>query len=46
MPTPPAGAELDRLAINTLKMLAVDAVEQAKSGHPGLPMGCAEIGAH
>ena len=43
MPTTPAGAELDRLAINTLKMLAVDAVEQAKSGHPGLPMGAADL---
>jgi transketolase len=31
-----------RLAINTLKMLAVDAVEQARSGHPGLPMGAAD----
>jgi transketolase len=42
MPTPAAGADLDRLAINTIKMLAVDAVEQAKSGHPGLPMGAAD----
>ena len=30
-------------AIQTLKMLAVDAVEAAKSGHPGSPMGQAEI---
>ncbi|HYV86102.1 MAG TPA: transketolase [Patescibacteria group bacterium] len=42
MPTPAAGTDLDRLAINTIKMLAVDAVEQAKSGHPGLPMGAAD----
>jgi transketolase len=28
---------------NALRMLAVDAVEAAKSGHPGLPMGMAEI---
>jgi transketolase len=34
--------ELARLAVNTIKMLAVDAVEQAKSGHPGLPMGAAQ----
>ena len=34
--------ELSRLAINTIKMLAVDAVEKAKSGHPGLPMGAAD----
>jgi len=28
-------------AINTIRMLAADAVQQAKSGHPGLPMGMA-----
>lgn len=32
-----------RLAANTLRMLAVDAVEQARSGHPGLPMGAADF---
>jgi transketolase len=31
-----------RLAVDTIKMLAVDAVEQARSGHPGLPMGAAD----
>lgn len=31
-----------RLAANTLRMLAVDAVERANSGHPGLPMGAAD----
>ncbi|MBI5560282.1 MAG: transketolase [Deltaproteobacteria bacterium] len=30
---------LDGLCINTLRFLAVDAVEKAKSGHPGMPMG-------
>lgn len=30
-------------AINTIKMLSVDAVEAARSGHPGLPMGCSDI---
>ncbi len=35
-------AELDRLAINTIKTLAIDAVERANSGHPGLPMGAAD----
>ncbi|MBI5655888.1 MAG: transketolase [Geobacter sp.] len=30
------------LGANTLRMLAVDAVEQAASGHPGLPMGAAD----
>jgi transketolase len=29
--------------VNTIKFLAVDGVEKAKSGHPGMPMGCAEL---
>jgi transketolase len=33
--------KLDDLCINTIRMLSADAVEQAKSGHPGLPMGAA-----
>jgi transketolase len=35
--------ELDQLSINTLRFLAVDQVESAKSGHPGAPLGCAPI---
>jgi transketolase len=35
--------ELDQLSINTLRFLAVDQVEAAKSGHPGAPLGCAPI---
>jgi transketolase len=35
-------AEHDRMA-NAIRVLAMDAVEQAKSGHPGLPMGAADI---
>src|SRR5689334_17288800 len=31
---------------NTIRALAMDAVQKADSGHPGLPMGCAEIGAY
>ena len=31
---------------NTIRSLTMDAVEQAGSGHPGLPMGCAELGAY
>ena len=34
---------LDELSIDTLRLLAVDAVERAKSGHPGAPLGCAPI---
>jgi transketolase len=36
-------AALDQLSIDTLRLLAVDAVEKAKSGHPGAPLGCAPI---
>ncbi|MGH9870276.1 MAG: transketolase [Candidatus Polarisedimenticolia bacterium] len=35
--------DLSRLAVNTIKMLSVDAVEKARSGHPGLPMGAADV---
>ncbi len=35
--------EIDQISINTLRFLAVDAVEKAKSGHPGAPLGCAPI---
>ena len=35
--------DTDQLCINTVRTLALDAVEQAKSGHPGLPLGCAPM---
>jgi len=35
---------IEDLAINTIRFLAVDAVEKANSGHPGLPMGGAAMG--
>jgi transketolase len=41
-PAASARAEHDRMA-NAIRALAMDAVEQAKSGHPGLPMGAADI---
>ncbi len=36
-------SEQDHLAITTIRMLALDGVEKAKSGHPGLPLGCAPL---
>src|SRR5437773_3202632 len=35
--------KLEELCVNTIRFLAVDAVEKAKSGHPGTPMGLADI---
>jgi transketolase len=35
--------EIDKLCISTLRLLAVDMVEKAKSGHPGLPLGAAPL---
>src|SRR5258708_2351456 len=34
-------SDLDQLCINTIRTLAMDAVQAAKSGHPGTPMGLA-----
>ena len=42
MTTRPAAVS-DRELANAIRALAMDAVEQAKSGHPGMPMGMAEI---
>src|SRR5262252_11229207 len=36
-------AELDQLAINTIRTLSIDAVQKAKSGHPGTPMALAPL---
>ena len=35
---PLTDTKLDQLCINTIRTLSIDAVEQAKSGHPGTPM--------
>jgi len=35
--------DLDRLCINTIRTLAMDAVQQANSGHPGTPMAMAPV---
>src|SRR5882757_8365078 len=40
--TAPDQVQIRRLA-NAIRMLSVDAVETAKSGHPGLPMGMADV---
>ncbi len=34
---------LETLCINSIRFLSIDAVEKAKSGHPGLPMGAAPM---
>ncbi len=35
---------IEQLSINTIRTLSIDAIEQANSGHPGLPMGAAPMG--
>ncbi len=40
---PLTSTELDQLCINTIRTLSIDAVQQAKSGHPGTPMALAPL---
>ncbi len=37
-------AELDRLCIDAVRVLSMDAVQKANSGHPGTPMALAPLG--
>ena len=39
----PAGKSIDELCVNTIRTLAMDAVQQANSGHPGAPMALAPV---
>ena len=41
LPKHPSQSDLDELCINTIRCLSMDAVQKAKSGHPGMPMGMA-----
>jgi transketolase len=40
---PVTSTEVDQLCINTIRTLSIDAVQQAKSGHPGTPMALAPL---
>jgi transketolase len=42
-PRPMTAAQLDQLSINCIRTLSIDAVQQAKSGHPGTPMALAPL---
>ncbi len=40
---PMTDTELDHLSVDTIRTLSIDAVQQAKSGHPGTPMALAPL---
>src|SRR5215471_6617104 len=42
-PRPMTSTQLDQLSINCIRTLSMDAVQQAKSGHPGTPMALAPL---
>jgi transketolase len=39
-----SSTSIDQLSVTTIRTLAIDAIEKAKSGHPGMPMGAAPMG--
>ena len=41
--SPLTDTKLDQLCVNTIRTLSIDAVQQAKSGHPGTPMALAPL---
>src|SRR5262249_13680045 len=43
VPEPRTAADLDQLSIDTIRTLSIDAVQRAKSGHPGTPMALAPL---
>src|SRR5918912_1138281 len=43
MATAPTATSLDQLAVNAIRALSIDAVQQANSGHPGLPLDAAPM---
>ena len=36
--------DIDTMSVNAIRVLSADAIQKAKSGHPGLPLGCAAVG--
>jgi transketolase len=44
--TPSSSTDLDRLSIDTIRTLSMDAVQKANSGHPGTPMALAPVAFH